>query len=65
MRAADAARPWASFVEIHVPLLPTPDPPDRSHLFPRIEEVEEFLSDLEDDEEFGPGRRVAVPLSAP
>jgi hypothetical protein len=35
-------------VEIHVPLLPTPD-----------------LSDLEDHEEFGPGRRVALPLSAP
>ncbi|WP_406223325.1 hypothetical protein [Streptomyces canus] len=35
-------------VEIHVPLLPTPDLPDGSYPFPWIEEVEEFLSNLED-----------------
>lgn len=35
-------------VEIHVPLLPTPDLPDGSYPFPWIEEVEDFLSDLED-----------------
>ncbi|MFD7231179.1 hypothetical protein [Streptomyces sp. NPDC059881] len=35
-------------VEIHVPLLPTPDLPDGSYSFPWIEEVEDFLSDLED-----------------
>ncbi|MFG2556954.1 hypothetical protein [Streptomyces sp. NPDC048581] len=35
-------------VEIHVPLLPTPGLSDGSYLFPWIEEVEDFLSDLED-----------------
>ncbi|MCX5054666.1 MULTISPECIES: hypothetical protein [unclassified Streptomyces] len=35
-------------VEIHVPLLPTPDLPDGSYPFPWIEEIEDFLSDLED-----------------
>ncbi|MFJ4844473.1 MULTISPECIES: hypothetical protein [unclassified Streptomyces] len=35
-------------VEIHVPLLPTPDLPDGSYPFPWIEEVEDFLSVLED-----------------
>lgn len=35
-------------VEIHVPLLPTPDLPDGAHPFPWIEEVEDFLSDRED-----------------
>ncbi|MER6420989.1 hypothetical protein [Streptomyces sp. NPDC001137] len=35
-------------VEIHVPLLPTPDLPDGSYPFPWIEEVEGFLSGLED-----------------
>ncbi|MBE4737568.1 hypothetical protein HW845_22245 [Streptomyces sp. ND05-3B] len=35
-------------VEIHVPLLPTPDLSDGSYPFPWIEEVEDFLSDLED-----------------
>ncbi|MFE2491792.1 hypothetical protein ACFXGR_53255 [Streptomyces mirabilis] len=35
-------------VEIHVPLLPTPGLPDGSYPFPWIEEVEDFLSDLED-----------------
>jgi len=35
-------------VEIHVPLLPTPDLPDGAYPFPWIEEVEDFLSDLED-----------------
>ncbi|MFE3032434.1 hypothetical protein ACFXKY_12365 [Streptomyces canus] len=35
-------------VEIHVPLLPTPGLPDGSYSFPWIEEVEDFLSDLED-----------------
>jgi hypothetical protein len=35
-------------VEIHVPLLPTPDLPDGCYPFPWIEEVEDFLSDLED-----------------
>ncbi|WP_235453178.1 hypothetical protein [Streptomyces olivochromogenes] len=35
-------------VEIHVPLLPTPDLQDGSYPFPWIEEVEDFLSDLED-----------------
>ncbi|MFE2972853.1 hypothetical protein ACFXKC_56960 [Streptomyces sp. NPDC059340] len=35
-------------VEIHVPLLPTPGLPDGSYSIPWIEEVEDFLSDLED-----------------
>ncbi|MFC9646079.1 hypothetical protein ACFTZF_47690 [Streptomyces mirabilis] len=35
-------------VEIHIPLLPTPGPPDGSYPFPWIEEVEDILSDLED-----------------
>ncbi|MCR3752162.1 hypothetical protein [Lentzea californiensis] len=35
-------------VEIHVPLLPTPDLPDGADPFPWIEEVEDFLFDLED-----------------
>lgn len=35
-------------VEIHVPLLPAPGLPDGSYPFPWIEEVEDFLSDLED-----------------
>ncbi|MGY5061138.1 hypothetical protein ACWDFR_45115 [Streptomyces sp. 900105755] len=35
-------------VEIHVPLLPTPGLPDGSYPFPWIEEVEDFLSVLED-----------------
>mgnify|MGYP007010097149 FL=1 len=35
-------------VEIHVPLLPTPGLPDGSYPFPWIEEIEDFLSDLED-----------------
>lgn len=35
-------------VEIHVPLLPTPSLSDGSYPFPWIEEVEDFLSDLED-----------------
>ncbi|MFF4034260.1 hypothetical protein ACFYZ2_31680 [Streptomyces sviceus] len=35
-------------VEIHVPLLPTPDLPDGSYLFPWIEDVEDFLAGLED-----------------
>ncbi|MEV7981868.1 hypothetical protein [Streptomyces sp. NPDC086519] len=35
-------------VEIHVPLLPTPGLPDGAYPFPWIEEVEDFLSDLED-----------------
>ncbi|MFJ1561375.1 hypothetical protein [Streptomyces mirabilis] len=35
-------------VEIHVPLLPTPGFPDGSYPFPWIEEVEDFLSDVED-----------------
>ncbi|MFE5406379.1 hypothetical protein ACFQ9Z_34645 [Streptomyces sp. NPDC056580] len=35
-------------VEIHVPLLPTPDLPDGAYPFPWIDEVEDFLSDLED-----------------
>lgn len=35
-------------VEIHVPLLPTPDLPAGSYPFPWIEEVEDLLSDLED-----------------
>ncbi|MBT2414740.1 hypothetical protein J7I94_30040 [Streptomyces sp. ISL-12] len=30
----------------HVPLLPTPGPPDGSCPFPRIEEVEDFLAGL-------------------
>ncbi|WOX26497.1 hypothetical protein [Streptomyces solicathayae] len=35
-------------VEIHVPMLPTPALPDGSYPFPWIEEVEDFLSGLED-----------------
>lgn len=35
-------------VEIHVPLLPTPGLPNGSYPFPWIEEIEDFLSDLED-----------------
>ncbi|TCR23976.1 hypothetical protein EV578_103298 [Streptomyces sp. BK205] len=31
-----------------MPLLPTPDLPDGAYPFPWIEEVEDFLSDLED-----------------
>ncbi|MFF4309687.1 hypothetical protein [Streptomyces sp. NPDC001507] len=100
-------------VEIHVPLLPTPGLPDGSYPFPWIEEVEDFLGDVEvfdegeedgdvyvffvsragegdllavasrvatlpgvpagavavisndEAEEFGLGRRVALPLPAP
>ncbi|MGY3204723.1 hypothetical protein [Streptomyces sp. TE5632] len=35
-------------VEIHVPLLPTPELPEGAYPFPWIEEIEDFLSDLED-----------------
>ncbi|MEU6526481.1 hypothetical protein ABZ892_27535 [Streptomyces sp. NPDC046924] len=35
-------------VEIHVPLLPTPDLPEDAYPFPWIEEVEDFLCNLED-----------------
>ncbi|WP_245641172.1 hypothetical protein [Streptomyces megasporus] len=35
-------------VETHVPLQPTPDLADGAYPFPWIEEVEDFLSDLED-----------------
>ncbi|MFP1625368.1 hypothetical protein ACLB9X_09320 [Streptomyces sp. 5K101] len=35
-------------VEIHVPLLPTPNLPDGACSFPWIEEVEDFLAGLED-----------------
>ncbi|MFD7999589.1 hypothetical protein [Streptomyces mirabilis] len=35
-------------VEIHVPLLPTPHLPQGAHPFPWIEEIEDFLADLED-----------------
>jgi hypothetical protein len=38
-------------VEVHVPLLPTPGLPDGSHPFAWIEEVEDLLSDLEDQGE--------------
>ncbi|MER7185279.1 hypothetical protein ABT404_38460 [Streptomyces hyaluromycini] len=38
-------------VEIHVPLLPTPGLPDGSYPFPWIDEVQDFLSDLEDQGE--------------
>jgi hypothetical protein len=38
-------------VEIHVPLLPTPGLPDGSYPYPWIEEIEDFLSDLEDQGE--------------
>ncbi|MGJ3559834.1 hypothetical protein ACR6C2_18590 [Streptomyces sp. INA 01156] len=34
-------------VEIHVPLLPTPSLPEGAYPFPWIEEIEDFLSDLE------------------
>ncbi|WP_232839298.1 hypothetical protein [Streptomyces triticisoli] len=34
-------------VEIHVPLLPTPNLPEGAYPFPWIEEIEDFLSDLE------------------
>jgi hypothetical protein len=35
-------------VEIHVPLSPTPNVPDGAYPYPWIEEVEDFLADLED-----------------
>ncbi|MFI1444968.1 hypothetical protein [Streptomyces fructofermentans] len=35
-------------VEIHMPLLSTPDLPDGAYPFPWIDDVEDFLSDLED-----------------
>ncbi|GGL95358.1 hypothetical protein GCM10010129_44070 [Streptomyces fumigatiscleroticus] len=35
-------------VEIHVPLLPTPGLSNGTHPFPWIDEVEDFLSGLED-----------------
>ncbi|MFF4308426.1 hypothetical protein [Streptomyces sp. NPDC001601] len=35
-------------VEIHVPLVPTPDLPDGAYPFPWIEEIENFLFSLED-----------------
>ncbi|WP_237407909.1 hypothetical protein [Streptomyces sp. M2CJ-2] len=35
-------------VEIHVPLLPTPNLPEGAYPFPWIEEIEDFLSDLEE-----------------
>ncbi|MER7837596.1 hypothetical protein ABTY98_17225 [Streptomyces sp. NPDC096040] len=35
-------------VEIHVPLLPISDLPDGTYPFPWIEEVEDFLSDTEE-----------------
>ncbi|MGW5969622.1 hypothetical protein [Streptomyces sp. NPDC055186] len=35
-------------VEIHVPLLPAPDLPEGAYPFPWIEEIEDFLCDLED-----------------
>ncbi|MGW7360829.1 hypothetical protein ACWGI0_30450 [Streptomyces sp. NPDC054802] len=38
-------------VEVHVPLPPMPGLPDGSHPFPWIEEVEDLLSDLEDQGE--------------
>ncbi len=34
-------------VEIHVPLLPTPNPPEGAYPFPWIEEIEHLLADLE------------------
>src|SRR4051812_46794821 len=38
-------------LEIHVPLLPAPDLPDGCYPFPWIEEVEDFLTDSEDQGE--------------
>ena len=38
-------------VEIHVPLLPTPNLPDGSYPFPWIDEVEDFLSEDQGDVE--------------
>jgi hypothetical protein len=35
-------------VEIHVPLLPTPNLPDGAYPFPWIEEIEDSLASLED-----------------
>ncbi|MFK0104431.1 hypothetical protein [Streptomyces sp. NPDC091217] len=35
-------------VEIHVPLLPASGPPDGSYPFPWIDDVEDFLLDLEE-----------------
>jgi hypothetical protein len=35
-------------VEIHVPMSPTPNVPDGAYPYPWIEEVEDFLADLED-----------------
>ncbi|CAM5374663.1 putative protein OS=Streptomyces cyaneofuscatus OX=66883 GN=G3I52_05385 PE=4 SV=1 [Streptomyces cyaneofuscatus] len=39
----------ATLVEIHVPLLPTPDLPDGSSPHAWIDQVEDFLVDLEDE----------------
>ncbi|MEW5536831.1 hypothetical protein [Streptomyces cyaneofuscatus] len=39
----------ATLVEIHVPLPPTPDPPDGSFPHAWIDQVEDFLVDLEDE----------------
>ncbi|WP_309054898.1 hypothetical protein [Streptomyces sp.] len=36
-------------VEIHVPLLSTPDLPDGSYPFPWIDAIEDFLCDLDDE----------------
>lgn len=38
-----------TLVEIHVPMLPTPDLPDDSSPYPWIDQVEDFLVDLEDE----------------
>ncbi|MFJ4967726.1 hypothetical protein [Streptomyces sp. NPDC088755] len=38
-----------TIVEIHVPMLPTPDLPDGSSPYPWIDQVEDFLADLEDE----------------
>lgn len=38
-----------TIVEIHVPMPPTPDPPDGSTPYPWIDRVEDFLVGLEDE----------------
>ncbi|GIF68447.1 hypothetical protein Ais01nite_64820 [Asanoa ishikariensis] len=38
----------ANIVEIHVPLTPAPALPEGAYLFPWIDQIEDFLADLED-----------------
>jgi hypothetical protein len=65
----------ALLVEIHVPVTPTPDLPPGTYPLPWIEQVEDFLVELEEDgaagafalvtdteaPDMGTGRRVDLP----